>query len=195
MYPKFTKPELTIIEKTLGKIAKNRVLDYVNTINTFKTYSKEKKLIKTNFYLNQLLPQFDSVINKKEDYWMTPKEFLTIGRGDCEDYVIIKYFTLIKLGFDKKKLFFTTVYENHTNGYHMVLSYFKNKNKSPLILDNLSFKILSLKERKDLRADFFINTKGVYRLSKTNVLIKVGKYNSNFQKLLKRVKHESKKKL
>jgi predicted transglutaminase-like cysteine proteinase len=51
------------------------------------------------------------VINQQEDYWSTPREFLISGRGDCEDYAIIKYFTLIKLGFDERKLFLTSVKE------------------------------------------------------------------------------------
>lgn len=129
-------------------------------------------------------------MQRQEDYWATPKEFLITGFGDCEDYVIIKYFTLLKLGFDKNKLFFTTVKEKYIGSYHMVLSYFKKKGKSPLILDNLSFRILPLQARKDLEVDTFINENGVYKIDKNNKLLKIKNHSSKFQELLRKVKNK-----
>ncbi len=190
-YPNFTKKNFIYIQNTASSIAKNRAQDYQETINSYKKYTKEKQLTRVNFYLNQLLPQYDDVIQKKEDYWASPKEFLITGYGDCEDYVIIKYFTLLKLGFDKDKLFLTTVHEKYLGGYHMVLSYFKSKGKSPLILDNLSFRILDLKTRDDLKADFFINSSGVYKLDKNNTLIKTHSASTQFKELMKKVKKEN----
>ncbi len=189
-YPSFSKKELHNIKKTSGSIAKNRAEDYQNNIRSYKTIGKEKQLLKVNFYLNQLLSQYDSVIQKREDYWATPKEFLLAGYGDCEDYVIIKYFTLLKLGFDENKLYFTTVYEKYTGGYHMVLSYFQTKDKSPLILDNLSFRILSLKAREDLKADVFINSNGMFKIGKKNKLYKTHTSNNKFKSLIYRIKKE-----
>jgi predicted transglutaminase-like cysteine proteinase len=157
----------------------------------FKKLTKSKQLILVNFYLNGLLPQYDAIVQKQEDYWATPKEFLITGYGDCEDYVIIKYFTLIKLGFEEKKLFLTTVYDSYDDGYHMVLSYFKDKNKPPLILDNLSFKILSLKKRKYLKADVFINSNGVFKMNKNYKLTKIAKNSLKFNELLAKIKKEN----
>lgn len=189
-YPNFSESELSVIEKRWGSISKNRVNDYIKNIDSFKNFSKKVQLNKTNLYLNQLLPQYDAISIQKEDDWATPKEFLIKGYGDCEDYVIIKYFTLIKLGFDKEKLFFTTVNENFTGTYHMVLSYFYEEKKSPLILDNLSFRILSLKQREDLKADIFINASGVYKLDANNTLIKIHKSAKKFNELILKIKKE-----
>lgn len=189
-YPVFSDKELNNIEKEVGYIAKNRVSDYVKTVESYKKLPKKKQLTKVNFYLNQLLPQYDTVVNNRDDHWATPKEFLTLGYGDCEDYVIIKYFTIIKLGFSEDKLFMTTVTEAFTGGYHMVLSYFESKNKPPLILDNLSFKILDLKTRNDLKEDLFINSTGVYKLDKNNHLVKIGNKSKKFIELMQRVKKE-----
>ncbi len=130
--------------------------------------------------------------NNQEDHWATPKEFLALGYGDCEDYAIIKYYTLVKLGFDKNKLFLTTVYERYQGGYHMVLSYFKSKNKPPFILDNLSFRILPLTKRTDLKADLFINETGVYKFTKNGSLTKIGSYSTKFKNVLGKVQKESK---
>ena len=189
-YPNFTKKELDLIKIELGTIAKNRVCDYDLTINSLKTIPKSKQLLKVNSYLNQLLPQVDMLNQMTPDHWETPKEFLKCGYGDCEDYAIIKYFTLIKLGFDKKKLFITSVYEKYTGSYHMVLSYFESNGKPPLILDNLSFRILDLKKREDLKVDKFMNKYGTYKITKYNKLIKIGKASKKFIDLLKRVEKE-----
>ena len=186
-YPSFSKKELDYIKIELGEIAKNRAHDYDNTIKSLKTLPKQKQLIKVNSYLNQLLPQVDMLNQKTPDYWETPKEFLTCGYGDCEDYAIIKYFTLIKLGFDKKNLFMTSVYEKYTGSYHMVLSYFESYGKPPLTLDNLSFRILDLKTRYDLKVDKFMNRYGTYKITKYNKLIKINPAPKKFLDLLKRV--------
>ncbi len=189
-YPSFSKAELQNIKGKNGRIAKNRIIDYKKTLVKMQSYSKKKQLTSINFYFNQLLPQYDDIINKQEDHWATPKEFLIAGYGDCEDYVIIKYFSLIKLGFDEKKLFITVVKERYYGGYHMVLSYFKEEGKSPLILDNLSFRILNLKIRDDIKADTFINSTGVYRL-KGNKLVKFAHHSKEYLELLESIKKEN----
>jgi predicted transglutaminase-like cysteine proteinase len=189
-YPNFTADELNAIEKKYGFIAKNRVMDYQENLSLMQTQPTSIQLFKINFYLNQLLPQYDDVIQKKEDHWATPKEFLTTGYGDCEDYVIIKYFTLINLGFDEKNLFITVVKEKFRGGHHMVLSYYQAKDESPLVLDNLSFKILSLEQREDLEADMFINSTGVYKYQNAKLLKIASKY-APYEELLKKIEKEN----
>ena len=188
-YPMFSNKELNKIQTTSGKIATNRVRDYIKTIRDYKKLSKPQQLIRVNTYLNQLLPQVDKLNQKCSDYWETPKEFLTIGYGDCEDYAIIKYYTLLKLGFAQNRLFMTTAYEKHTGSYHMVLSYFEDFKKPPLILDNLSFRVLNLKQRDDLAIDKFINYQGVFKLNKNNKLIWIAhsykKYDNLVEKIIK----------
>jgi len=172
-------------------MAKKRVIDYATTIESYKSFSRSKQLIRVNYYLNDILPKLDKPNKDKKNYWETPKEFLTIGVGDCEDYAIIKYFTLLKLGFDEEKLFMTVVYEKYIGDYHMVLSYFKDEGEQPLILDNLSFNVVDLKKRIDLKVDMFINSSGVYKLNKDTKLVKVARGAKKFKELLNRVKRES----
>ncbi|MDQ7044417.1 MAG: transglutaminase-like cysteine peptidase [Sulfurimonas sp.] len=186
-YPHFSPDEFLHIEKSANRISKNRAMDYQKKVALFKTYNKTKQLNIVNNYLNQLLPQYDDVMQKKEDYWASPKEFLIAGYGDCEDYVIIKYFTLLKLGFNEKKLFITTVYDQYTGGYHMVLTYFKDKGKAPLVLDNLSFRVLDLKTRSDIKADIFINKQGVFKINSTHQLKKIANAHPMFIDLMKKV--------
>jgi len=164
-------------------VTKNRFVDYQKTMLLLRSKNKTEQLHRINFYLNQLLTQYDAVIQKKSNHWSTPKEFLKVGYGDCEDYVIIKYYSLIKLGFDEKKLFITIAKEKFKGSYHMVLTYFKNPDTPPLVLDNLSFKILPLNKRSDLDVELFINSLGVYRLDKKNKLHFVKKSYKEFEKL------------
>ncbi len=189
-YPHFTQNNLLSIENKHGIIAKNRALDYQNKINIFDSYNRTKQVNIVNLYLNQLLPQYDNVIQNQEDYWASPKEFLNIGYGDCEDYAIIKYFTLIKLGFDEKKLFLTRTQELYSGTYHMVLTYFKEKNESPLVLDNLSFRVLNLNTRKDIKADIFSNSQGVYKMGENNQLYKIAHSSKLYIKLIKKVQKD-----
>ena len=184
-YPSFSHQEIA----SLQKISQNRIKDYQSFMLSCKTTSKIKKLHKVNLYLNNLLSQYDDVIQNQEDKWSTPKEFLTIGYGDCEDYAIIKYYSLIKLGFDEKKLFITVVKEKFHNSSHMVLSYFRYKGIAPLILDNLSFKILNVNERTDLDVQVFINSTGIYKMTPDFTLLKLTLKSSQFKELQRKIKN------
>lgn len=190
-YPDFKNYELNDIEKKSGTIAKNRIIDYSQTLASLKTLPKEEQLARVNFYLNQLPFKPDIVNNNNADYWGTPKEFLACGYGDCEDYAIIKYFSLLKLGFSKDKLFITTSYEKYSGQAHMVLSYFESDNKPPLILDSLSYKVLDLAKRVDLMPKTFINPTGTYKIDAQNNLEKIGDVPEKFKELLQKVEKES----
>ena len=48
----------------------------------------------------------------QSDYWASRMESIGQNAGDCEDYVIAKFFTLIDLGIPQEKLYFTYVKEN-----------------------------------------------------------------------------------
>ncbi|WP_373004788.1 transglutaminase-like cysteine peptidase [Sulfurimonas sp.] len=192
VYPSFTNNEILHIEKVSGIEACNRIHEYDKKIKSLKNDTEFIQLTKVNIYLNHRLKyQSDKILNNKSDYWATPKEFLTMGSGDCEDYAIIKYFTLLKLGFEKDKLFITLAYDKYSKRDHMVLSYFADANKPPLILDSLSYEVLDLNKRADLRVSAFINTNGVYRLSKTKKLRKTKQISNKFKELLIRVQKES----
>ena len=172
-------------------MAKNRVIDYTNTIQSYEKYSKNQQLEKVNYYLNKVIPQKNRSFIDRQDHWTTPKEFLTSGFADCEDYAIIKYFTLLKLGFEEEKLFMTVAYDKYSKQHHMVLSYFKDEGTLPLILDNLSFKVLNLQKRKDLEVNMFVNSSGVYAFDENEKLIKVASGAKKFNELLQRINHES----
>ena len=69
------------------------------------------------------------------DYWQTPRETLHHLTGDCEDYAIFKYHTLISWGVPAQDLQLWYGYENTA---HMVVIY------CGLVLDSLTDQILPI---------------------------------------------------
>jgi predicted transglutaminase-like cysteine proteinase len=90
------------------------------------------------------------------------------GAGDCEDYVIGKYFSLIALGVPTSKLRFVYVRariggpESTEQIAHMVLGYYPTPNSIPLVLDSLVSSIMPASQRRDLVPVFSFNADGVY---------------------------------
>lgn len=138
------------VEKHYGEFAKNRFLKLSTIIEEAKGKSERKKLEIINDFFNEVRYSPDEKTYQKKDYWATPWEFLARDRGDCEDYVIAKYFALRHLGIESEKLYFTYVRSKRFKEPHMVLTYFKTPTSVPLVLDNTNYKILSANRRSDL---------------------------------------------
>ncbi|WP_424688992.1 transglutaminase-like cysteine peptidase [Halarcobacter ebronensis] len=150
-----------------------RLLKYLELKRKIKDFSLEKKLNYVNSFYNKILPVNDSTKYSADDYWATPKEFIIEGKGDCEDYAIAKYFTLQEVGIPKEKLFLAVVKVKGATNYHMVLTYLENKNSMPLILDNLSFRVLPFIKRTDLTPKFIFNEKEAFILKNKKIHKKV----------------------
>ncbi|WP_419771368.1 MAG: transglutaminase-like cysteine peptidase [Candidatus Marinarcus sp.] len=154
------------------------------------TLPTKNKLAHVNAFFNRILPVNDATKYNSDDYWATRKEFLINGKGDCEDYAIAKYFTLVEVGIPKEKLYFAVVKVKGKTTNHMVLLYFETPKSVPWVLDNLSFKILPLTQRTKLIPKFVFNEIGSYRLTPTGLGKKVkinwGKTNK-WENLLTRI--------
>ena len=165
---KLNKNEIKYI-KTLHN--KKQILKRFSNFSKFfkevKKYEELKQLYRTNNFVNRLIAKHDG----NTDTWLNPKEFLIKGRGDCEDYAITKYFALEKLGFDINKLYLTVVQvKGFPNTYHLVVM-FMNKNNIPMILDNLSWKVLPLNKRKTLKFIFAFDENHSYIFKKNKLVI------------------------
>jgi len=150
-----------------------RLQGYVKLKRKIKDFNLEKKLNYTNSFYNKILPIDDSRKYNVDDHWATPKEFLIEGKGDCEDYAIAKYFTLLEVGVPKDKLYLAVVKVKAKTNYHMVLLYIENKDSIPLVLDNLSFKILSFDKRKDLIPKVIFNENQAFILKNKKIYKRV----------------------
>lgn len=102
------------------------------------------------------------------DYWATPMETLGHGIGDCEDFAIAKYFSLLSAGIDVSQLRLIYVkaqiggIDSGVSQAHMVLAYYSTPDAEPLILDNLLGEILPASRRKDLTPVFSFNGQGIW---------------------------------
>ncbi|WP_372760495.1 transglutaminase-like cysteine peptidase [Pseudoalteromonas sp.] len=115
-----------------------------------------------NFFNQHIKYRTDLQLWKKTDYWATPIETLAVGMGDCEDYVIAKYLTLIALGVNEQKIRFMYVRQTTVNEPHMVLIYFNQPNETPFVLDNFNKQLLAATERKDLTPIYSFNGHGLW---------------------------------
>lgn len=152
-------------EQKYGPYARNRYEAYNAKLRELQNSSTEVKLEEINNFFNKVPYGEDMEIWGKQDYWATPLEFLGKDKGDCEDYVIAKYFSLRDLGVESEKLYFSYVKASQFTRTHIVLSYFKTPSAIPLILDSINFKILAADERKDLTPIYNLNGDSLYRVS------------------------------
>ncbi|MCR8710862.1 transglutaminase-like cysteine peptidase [Aliarcobacter butzleri] len=188
---KLNQKDKNLIEKSTQKsFILKRLAKYEEVKNKARNLDINKKLTQINLFINGSLAEFDNASMGIDDYWMTPKEFFIKGHGDCEDYVIAKYFTLLELGVKKENLYPAIVKVEGSASLHLVLLYVEDKNKSPLVLDNLSFKILPFSKRTDLTPIVAFNEIDSYTLTREKFLQKAnvdwGKENK-WEKLLNRV--------
>lgn len=167
-----------------------RLVKYLELKKKVKKFKLIKKLSHVNAFYNKILPINDATKYRVDDHWSTPKEFLINGYGDCEDYAIAKYFTLIEIGVPKEKLFLSVVKIKGETNYHMILLYIENKKTMPLVLDNLSFKVVPFNIRKKLKPKFIFNEESAFIL-KNKKIYKKAKINwgkvDKWQELLNRV--------
>jgi predicted transglutaminase-like cysteine proteinase len=102
-----------------------------------------------------------------EDHWASPLETLSRGQGDCEDFAIAKYASLLAAGVgrDRLRLVYVRALLPDTRGPqpHMVLAYHPEGGGEPLILDNLRPEVLPAGERPDLTPVFSFNDEGLWQ--------------------------------
>ena len=130
---------------------------------------EDARLAAINQFFNQrIVFTDDQLVWGVPDHWASPLELLDKGRGDCEDFAIAKYFSLIAAGVPMAKL--RMVYVRAQIGgpdgvaqAHMVLAYYPQPNAEPLILDNLIGDVRPASRRTDLTPVFSFNGEGLWQ--------------------------------
>ncbi len=156
----------------------------------------DEQLKEVNRFFNQFKYKTDRALWGQKDYWATPEEFIGQNAGDCEDYVVAKYFALRSLGVPDEKLYLTYVKAVKQNAAHMVLSYFETPKSIPMILDNYNPRILKASKRRDLLPVYSFNAKSLFL---TNASAGLGRSlptskikNNKWQKLLADIRRSKK---
>jgi predicted transglutaminase-like cysteine proteinase len=155
------------------------------------------KIRAANDFFNKNTTFVDDIVHwKQSDYWATPLETLGTGAGDCEDYTIAKYATLLEMGVPMERL--RLIYVKAQIGgpgsrvfqAHMVLGYYEQPNAIPLILDSLVTDIESAEARSDLHPVFSFNGAGLWVGNQAQPQIDPTARLSRWRDLLDRMKQE-----
>ena len=165
----FDSQRLTIAAQALGPraVAGAKVLQ--DLVARGAAAPDDLRIKATNQFFNNGIEFVDDIDNwRVNDYWASPLETLAKGAGDCEDYSIAKYFTLVAMGVPTSKL--RMVYVRAQLGgpgsagqAHMVLAYYASPGAEPQILDNLVEDIRPASRRPDLSPVFSFNTEGLWQ--------------------------------
>lgn len=145
-----------------GERAAKRGQAWLQMVAKSYQLNEAEKLKNVNNFFNLLRFVDDIVLWGEKNYWATPIEFIGVNGGDCEDFAIAKYFTLLELGVPDDKMRITMVKAVRLNQYHMVVAYYETPSAVPLILDNLDGQIKPASQRKDLIPVYSFNGKQLW---------------------------------
>lgn len=159
-------PKLLAQASKVSPAAFQRTQALVQLIGETAVQDDDARLRAINAFFNrQVLYRDDRDIWGVVDYWASPLETLSKGQGDCEDYAIGKYFSLLAAGVPSVKM--RLVYVRAQIGAiiqaHMVLAYYPEPEAEPLILDNLLTDIRPASRRPDLVPVFSFNAEGLWQ--------------------------------
>jgi predicted transglutaminase-like cysteine proteinase len=132
------------------------------------TPDEETRLRLINEFFNRRVVFSDDVaVWGVGDHWASPLETLARGAGDCEDFAIAKYFSLLAAGVPgvRLRLVYVRALVGGPGGVlvpHMVLAYHATPGAEPLILDNLISEVRPASRRPDLSPVFSFNAEGLW---------------------------------
>ena len=175
----FSKNVIENAKNKYGDKVVSKISYWNEMIEKGKSSDLVNKLKIVNDFFNNVQYMTDILHWQTEDYWATPMEFVGSAGGDCEDYAIAKYFTLIKVGVDESKLRLGYVkYLKKSSEFeeaHMVLLYFHKEDAIPIVLDNIVKKLELATDREDLKLIYSFNAQGLWEAkNKGKEHVKVG---------------------
>lgn len=99
-----------------------KFLAWRQLLRTIRNLPRGEQLARLNRGINKLISHGDDAdIFRVRDYWAAPMEFLQTG-GDCEDYTILKYASLLELGYRDRELRIVVATDTRRQQDHAVLA-------------------------------------------------------------------------
>ncbi|WP_254425641.1 transglutaminase-like cysteine peptidase [Polaromonas sp. A23] len=159
-----------VLAQRFGPASQGSFRDWQKLLQDNADQAAPAKLRQVNDFFNrQVKFRDDQSVWGQSDYWATPMETLGRGAGDCEDFAIAKYFTLLLLNVPDEKLRLIYVQarlggaNSSITQAHMVLAYYTAPDVEPLILDNLINDLQPASRRADLQPVFSFNSQGLWQ--------------------------------
>lgn len=193
---KFKRLQETAIKK-YDKHTLSRVQFWINLVLKTRNAETIDKLYAANDFFNvQIQFTSDQQAWQQEDYWATPLESLHKRQGDCEDFSLAKYTSLVLMGVPENQL--RLIYVQAQIGpdpkkdvqAHMVTAYYPQPGAEPLILDNLVSQIRPASKRPDLTPVFSFNTDDIWVAGQQNSYSQSQNRLSKWQDALRRMRIE-----
>ncbi|WP_460239631.1 transglutaminase-like cysteine peptidase [Aurantivibrio plasticivorans] len=180
-----------------GPATNLRLKMWLKLVSQIDSHPPTEQLHAVNdFFNNTLAFKTDLEIWSNADYWASPLESLDKMQGDCEDFTIAKYTTLLAAGFEASKL--RLVYVQAQVGpdperdvqAHMVLAYYRSPSAEPLILDNLVPQIRLASARTDLTPVFSFDASSIWVAGQSSAYDSSQSRLSKWQSVLQRIQKE-----
>ena len=154
---------LNTYKKKYGGQAVRRLDSLLAMMEKQSGLPEDQIVINVNNFYNQLEYRSDQKTWNKSDYWASRLEFLGRGQGDCEDFAVAKFLTMMQLGVPGEKIFLTYV---RARGFpepaHLVATYYKDLGTVPFVLDNYIKKTLPATQRPDLVPVYSFTARDLY---------------------------------
>lgn len=127
--------------------------NWADDLRPLRDLPKFQKIAAVNTLVNRRRYADDNRNYGRSDYWASPREFLTKG-GDCEDYAILKFASLLALGINDQDM--RLVVGRLSNGMpHAFLA--THVGSQEYILDNRQTQVYLTNDRKDYVPKYSMN--------------------------------------
>lgn len=139
--------------------------ELADVIEEIRSVAVSEQVASINTFFNRRIRYVeDDVLYGQEDYWASPVEMIGHAAGDCEDFAIAKYLMLRVLGVrnEQLRLIYVRAAIGGNSRAHMVLGYYPEPQRQPLILDSLISNLLPADERTNLTPVFSFNSEGLW---------------------------------
>ncbi len=131
--------------------------EWTNFLDTLQGKSRREQIEAVNTWVNQK-PYVEDIANwGVADYWETPGEFLAHG-GDCEDFAITKYFSLVRLGVPAEDLRLTIVRDSGHDAFHAVLEV--RDQDQTWLMDNQRADVVAVSAAPEYQTIYALNDQG-----------------------------------
>lgn len=158
-----TKKQIEEYKEKYGENAAQRLKNWNNLLEQRQDSSDIQKGRSINKYFNLYRYKYDYKFDVKgnrykSDFFRSFEDFVGKFGGDCDDYSIVKYHSLLKLGIPEDRL------EIWVGGFqskginHAVLAFYVDDSNDPLILDSNTRWAVRFSERKNFTPWFYANS-------------------------------------
>lgn len=111
------------------------IVAWADIVRKAKPRNTGRQIVLVNQLVNRMLTYREDIdLRRQAEHWASPTETLSRRAGDCEDYAILKYWSLRQLGFKDRDMRIIALRDRAARQYHAVLAV--HHQGDWLILDN-----------------------------------------------------------